>query len=694
MIENNLNTDFKELTEYILKSYLDASEDNMQVIDLLADSMSVIGTGKQEFFTNLEEFLQSFVSDIKQREKVHFEWKNFKQYEEMLDETHVLVYGTVLILGTFEGGSICINMDTRFTILYGLVNGKWKVLHIHHSIPDKEQLENEEFPRTLGKQIEESQSVFNVLARNFKNVYLVNLKMGKARILKFETKYVRIPDIDEHQEIQYDELIFPWIDSLVHQDDREDLKKALSIQNLKEQLSNQEEYVGNYRSIANGKISYYQYNACKLASQNDVIILGFQNIDTIIEEHLAEDQKEREKEEAYQKELILAKENADRANEAKTEFLLRMSHDIRTPINGIMGMLDIEDKYFNDTNKLQECRTKIRESSKILLDLINEVLDMSKLESGDIYLEHVPFDLLELSKEVFDTLNKQAKDKDITIIQENCNAKISKLIGSPLHIKRLIMNIVDNAIKYNKDHGKIYITCNVFSDDNQTATLEFKCRDTGIGMSEEFLKTVFDSFTQENISSRTKYVGTGLGMSIAKSIVEKMNGTISVESTKGGGSTFFVTIPLEIASSLASDNTTNTELDTCSIEGYKILLVEDNELNMEIAKFMLEEEKANVIEAWNGQEAVDIFSSSKPNEFDAILMDIMMPVMDGYEATKFIRHLDRLDAKTIPIIAMTANAFDEDKQKAILTGMNDHIAKPIVSKKLIQMISKYVTKKK
>ncbi len=694
MIEKNMNIDFKELTEYILKSYLNASEDNMQVIDLLDDSMSVIGTGKQEFYTNLEDFLKSFIADIKQREQVNFEWKNFKQYEEVLDETHVLVYGSVLILGTFECESICINMDTRFTILYGLVNGKWKVLHIHHSIPDKEQLENEEFPRTLGKQIEESQSVFNVLARNFKNVYLVNLKTGKARILKFETKYVQIPDIDHNQEISYDELIFPWIDTLVHQEDRNTLKEALSIQNLKEQLSNQEEYVGNYRSIAKGKISYYQYNACKLASREDVIILGFQNIDTIIEEHLAEDKKEREKEEAYQKELILAKENADRANVAKTEFLLRMSHDIRTPINGIMGMLDIEDKYFNDIDKLKDCRTKIRESSKILLDLINEVLDMSKLESGDIYIEHVPFDLLELSKEVFDTLNKQAKDKDITIIQDNCDVKITKLIGSPLHIKRLIMNIVDNAIKYNKDHGKIYITCNcnVSSDNNQIARFEFKCRDTGIGMDEKFMNHVFEPFTQENISSRTKYVGTGLGMSIAKSIVEKMNGTISVESIKGEGATFFVTIPLEIATSLVRDNTTNTELENSSIEGYNILLVEDNELNMEIAKFMLEEEKANVIEVWNGQEAVDIFSASKPNEFDAILMDIMMPIMDGYEATKEIRNLDREDAKKIPIIAMTANAFAEDKQKAIITGMNDHISKPIDSSKLVQIISKYVVK--
>ncbi len=690
--EKDLNIYFKELTEYVLKSYLDASEENMQVVELLDEHMSVIGTGKQEFYHNLQEFLGVFANQIQERDQVHFEWRNFNSNVQVLDEKHVLVYGTVIILGTFASGYVAINMDTRFTMLYGLIKDQWKLLHIHHSIPDKEQLDNEEFPRTLGKQIEQSQSVFSVLARNFKNVYLVNLKTGNARILKFETKYVHLPDIDENQNISYDALIIPWIDTLVHVDDRETLRHALSVDNLKEQLSKQEELVGNYRSIANGQVCYFQYNAYKLSSNDDVIILAFQNIDSIIEEHLAEEKKEREKEEAYQKQLILAKENADKANAAKTEFLLHMSHDIRTPINGIMGLLDIEDKYFDDITKQKECRAKIRDASQILLDLINEVLDMSKLESGDIYLEHIPFDLRDLSKDVYNTVSKQAKDKDITIIQEDCNVKITKFIGSPLHIKRLMMNIVDNAIKYNKEHGRIYITCNVVQEDECTARLDFKCKDTGIGMSQEFLKVVFDPFTQENISSRTKYVGTGLGMSITKSIVDKMNGTITVDSVKNEGTTFFVTIPLEIDSSEELVTENNSELDSCSIEGKKLLLVEDNELNMEIAKFMLEENKANVVTAWNGQEAVNIYESSKLNEFDAILMDVMMPIMNGYEATQMIRSSSREDAKTIPIIAMTANAFAEDKQKAIETGMNDHISKPIDAKRVVQIISKYISK--
>ncbi len=688
--EKDLNNYFKELTEYILKSYLDASKENMQVVELLDEQMSVIGTGKQEFHHNLQEFLDVFANQLENREEVYFEWKNFDSNVQILDENHVLVYGTVVILGTFESGLVAINMDTRFTMLYGLINDQWKVLHIHHSIPDKEQLESEEFPHTLGKQIEQSQSVFNVLARNFKNVYLVNLKTRNARILKFETKYINLPDIDENQNISYDALIFPWIDTLVHVDDREMIRHALSVDNLKEQLSKQEELVGNYRSIANGQISYYQYNACKLSTSDDVIILGFQNIDSIIEEHLAEEKKEREKEEIYQKQLILAKENADKANAAKTEFLLHMSHDIRTPINGIMGLLDIEDKYFDDINKQKECRAKIRDASQILLDLINEVLDMSKLESGDIYLEHIPFDLKDLCEDVLNTVSKQAKDKDITIIQENCDIKFTKFIGSPLHIKRLMMNIIDNAIKYNKEHGKVYISCNVIQEDEYKARLEFKCKDTGVGMSQEFLKVVFEPFTQENITSRTKYVGTGLGMSIAKSIVDKMNGKIRVDSIKDEGSTFFVSIPLEIDFSKKQAKEKKPELDSCSIKGKKILLVEDNELNMEIAKFMLEENKANVIVAWNGQEAVNIYKSSKAKEIDVILMDIMMPIMNGYEATEMIRSSNREDAKSIPIIAMTANAFAEDKQKAIASGMNDHISKPIDGKGLVQTISKYI----
>ncbi len=686
---NHFDVDFKQLTEHILNSYLNsASDDDMKIVSLLDDHLSVIGTGKQEFFKTLDEFLQSFIVDVQQREKVHFEWKNFEQKEQVLDDNYVLVYGTVLILGVFESGSVVVDMDTRFTILYGRVDHQWKVIHIHHSVPDKEQMENEEFPRTLGHQIEESKDVFNVLSRNFKNVYLVNLKKKTAKVLKFETTYVELPDMDENQECTYDDLIVPWVATLVHPDDREMLLHALSIENMQYQLSMQDEYVGNYRSIANGDVRYFQYNISKISDSTDTGILAFQNIDAIIEEHKLEEKKEREKEEAHQKELIAAKENADRANAAKTEFLMRMSHDIRTPINGIMGMLDIEDKYADDTEKLSECRRKIRDASKILLDLIDEVLDMSKLETGEILLDSVSFDMLSIAKEVYYAVKKQADDKDITIIQDHCDMKGVHLIGSAVHLKRIMMNIVGNAVKYNKDHGKIYITCRILDDDGIHANLQFKCRDTGIGMSPEFLEHVFEPFAQENTSARTKYTGTGLGMSITKSIVDKMGGTITAESIKGEGTTFDVRLSFEIDHSKAT--TSPKENTEYSIQGMNILLVEDNELNMEIAKFLLEERGANVMEAWNGKEAVERFQGSR--DIDCILMDVMMPIMDGYSATKAIRECNLPNAKTIPIIAMTANAFAEDKLSAMQAGMNAHLSKPLDTKKVIETIAKLVTK--
>ncbi len=541
------------------------------------------------------------------------------------------------------------------------------------------------------KQLSEQIEISNTLARSFKNVYRVNLKTGKTKVLKLETKYVVLPQMDENQEFSYDALIHPWIDSLVYSEEREEMHDALSIQNLKKQLAEHEEYVGNYRSIATGEIHYYQYNASKMEADSDVIILGFQNIDDIIEEHLETERKEREKEEAHQKELIAAKESADRANAAKTEFLLRMSHDIRTPINGIMGMLDIADKTADNLERQTDCRKKIREASVILLDLINEVLDMSKLESGEIQIEHVPFDMTSVCREVYYAVKKQADDRDIEIVQEDCNAKINRLIGSPLHLKRLMLNIMGNAVKYNKDHGKIYIICRTCDVDKDKVNLEFKCRDTGIGMSPEFMEHIFEPFTQENAAARTKYAGTGLGMSIAKSLADKMGGTITVTSVKGEGTTFDVRIPFEIDQSVPKAAAAEPEEKRASIKGMKILLAEDNELNMEIAKFLLEEEGALVTEAWNGKEALDIFMAASEDEIDVILMDVMMPIMDGYETTRKIRESAKPNAAVIPIIAMTANAFAEDRVAALNAGMNEHIAKPLNTRYVLETIAQLVT---
>ena len=404
--------------------------------------------------------------------------------------------------------------------------------------------------------------------------------------------------------------------------------------------------------------------------------------------NLAHRKQEQEKDEKYKAELLIAAKKAEAANEAKTEFLQRMSHDIRTPINGICGMVNMADHYADDMEKQKEYRTKVKEASNLLLELVNDVLDMSKLESGEIVLEEIPFNLRSISREVFVVIEQVAAEQNIRIMWEKKEIIHRDLIGSPGYVKRVMMNILSNAVKYNRENGHIYISCmEIPSEQPGMTTMEFVCRDTGIGMTEEFQKCVFEPFAQEHTGSRTKFAGTGLGMPIAKNLVEKMGGAITFESEEGTGTTFVIRVPFKIDMN-ADKCEKQKDVSEKSIKGLHILLAEDNELNMEIAEFMLQNEGTVVTKAWNGQEAVELFRKSKPGEFDVILMDIMMPVMNGYEATKKIRSLDREDAKMIPIIAMTANAFTEDRLRAKEAGMDEHIAKPVDGKLLINIIYK------
>ena len=398
--------------------------------------------------------------------------------------------------------------------------------------------------------------------------------------------------------------------------------------------------------------------------------------------------QEQEKDEKYKTELLIAAKKAEAANEAKTEFLQRMSHDIRTPINGICGMVHMADYYADDMEKQTEYRTKVKEASNLLLELVNEILDMSKLESGEIVLEEIPFNLSSISREVLAVIEQMAAEQNIRIVWEKKEITHRDFIGSPGYVKRVMMNILSNAVKYNRENGHIYISCmEIPAGQPGMTTMEFVCRDTGIGMTEEFQKHIFEPFAQEHTGSRTKFAGTGLGMPIAKNLVEKMGGAITFESEEGTGTTFVIRVPFKIDMN-ADKREKQKDVSEKSIKGLHILLAEDNELNMEIAEFMLQNEGAEVTKAWNGQEAVELFRKSKPGEFDVILMDIMMPVMNGYEATKKIRSLDREDAKMIPIIAMTANAFTEDRLRAKEAGMDEHIAKPVDGKLLINIIYK------
>ena len=395
--------------------------------------------------------------------------------------------------------------------------------------------------------------------------------------------------------------------------------------------------------------------------------------------------------------LKAAFQEAETANKAKTAFLSRMSHDIRTPINGIMGMLQIISKNRDDHEKVDDCLEKIQISAEHLLALINDVLDMSKLEAGKVELDHIPFNLTDVLKVAYALNDAQISLGGITFISHPYELQHTELIGSPLHLRQILLNLFNNAMKYNRPSGTIDTYTRELSFDGQKTVIEFKIVDTGIGMSEEFVKKeLFKPFTQEKTDeARTEYKGTGLGMAIVKELVEKMGGTIQAESVLGKGSTFTVVIPFEIDKTPEQHVPfgASEQIQTEDLKGTRILLVEDNELNMEIAEFMLEDGGAVVLKAWNGKEAIEIFEKSEPGEIDLIMMDIMMPVMDGLEATRRIRKLNRADAATIPIVAMTANAFSDDIRRSREAGMNEHLSKPLEMEKIIRTAARYCGKR-
>ena len=403
--------------------------------------------------------------------------------------------------------------------------------------------------------------------------------------------------------------------------------------------------------------------------------------------------EEKLRELMYQKQLKESMEDAQRANISKTAFLRRMSHDIRTPLNGIVGMIHIAQKHSNDVAKLQECRQKVLQSTDYLQKLINNVLDISKLESGSLVLEHKSFDLAELLRNNLTVVAMSAYENGVRFeggVEAN-TIRHRYLIGSPVHLSRVLMNLSSNAIKYNHFHGTVNVHCEELSDDGNIAVFQFVCSDTGLGMSEEFQKHAFDVFAQEGKQSTTTFSGSGLGLSIVKDIIELMGGMIELESKENVGSTFTVTVPFKIDHLVENNDSQN---DSCpqsmELSGKRVLLVEDNAINMEIAHAILEEEHLNITEAKNGKEALEIFQNSKLNEYDVIIMDVMMPVMDGLEATKAIRMLEREDAKRIPIIAMTANAFEEDRKACLDAGMDEHIGKPIDIPLLKRTITKAI----
>lgn len=398
----------------------------------------------------------------------------------------------------------------------------------------------------------------------------------------------------------------------------------------------------------------------------------------------------KQKELAYQQELVKAVESANQANTAKTDFLNRMSHDIRTPLNGILGMLDIAQKNETNPKALLECHEKMRTAAFHLKALVNDVLDMQRMETDRFFLEQIPFDIREILDNCWSMLEAQASRLDITLKKiKPGSLKYPYLIGSPLHIRQIFMNLLSNAIKYNKPGGSISVHAKIIRQVHQNVIYKFIISDTGIGVSPEFQKHIFEPFAQEDTGARTIYKGTGLGMAIVHRLVQEMGGTIQLKSEKNVGSTFTLILPFTIDEhqpSASAETATDTPADLTDLH---ILVVEDNELNLEIAVFSLEAAGLNVSTAINGLEAVRLFEKSKPYEYDIILMDIMMPVMNGLDAAKAIRGLSRPDATTVPIIALSANAFAEDIQKSKNAGINEHLAKPLEMDKVLKVIASY-----
>ena len=395
-------------------------------------------------------------------------------------------------------------------------------------------------------------------------------------------------------------------------------------------------------------------------------------------------------------ELVAALEEADRANAAKTGFLSRMSHDMRTPLNGIIGLMEINDAHPDDDKLIEKNHKKMRIAADHLLSLINDTLQMSKLESGEVNLAHDVINLDLISQDIITIVEQRAAEAGVTMEYDNSSdaMSIKNVYGSPLHLRQIFLNIYTNCIKYNKVGGKVRTHIDFLGVEGNTVTYRWIISDTGRGISEEFLKHIFDPFTQEKSDARSVYHGTGLGMSIVKGLLKKMNGTIEITSKEGIGTTFDVTIPFEIGEEEAAKRSKINENNNANVDisGLNILLVEDNELNMEIAKVILSDEGASITTAENGMVAIDKFKNSEEGSLDIILMDVMMPEVDGLAATRAIRALDRADAKTIPIIAMTANAFDEDVKKCLEAGMNAHIPKPFnldyVRKKIFENVRK------
>ena len=672
--------DFKLLTKQLLETYLGSDTlSDVAIQDFLDSNASIIGTGKQEFFKNIENFLNSFKFDVEKRKNIHFEFKDLEIEENIVDDQCVFVYGSVQIYGLYDKEVPIMHLDSRFTVVYGVRDGKWKVLHIHHSIPDKEQLEDEEFPITLGKQVQQARHEVEALSAGYSYICLINLETGDVELIKGNN----IPGLNgRYTQIDHN-ILLEQVNRLLTEPFRQSSVEFYDSTTIAKRLEGKNSLFHTCERT-DGTWILSMIVPQKYDENGRVVSVLLANRD-----FTEEKKRELEQEEALRQEKI----KAEKANEAKSIFLFNMSHDIRTPMNAILGYSQLMKKELTNP-KLVHYQEMIEQSSQLLLSIINNVLDMARVESGKMELDENYEVVGNITQLVCGAFAAEASKKNIEL-NKIVNVEHKHIITDSTKMQEILSNLISNAIKYTSAGGKVTIDTRELPYDKEGYTLiQTKVSDTGIGMSEEFLPSLFELFTRERNTTLSKIPGTGLGMAIVKNLVDLMNGSIEVESELGKGSTFTITIPHKIA----NKDYTNRNIESSNefdidFKGKRILLAEDNELNAEITTTILSEMGFEVKTVEDGILCVNEMQHQPANTYDLILMDIQMPNMDGYKATDCIRHLSQLEKANIPIIAMSANAFEEDKKKAFDVKMNDYITKPIDFQKMEEVLKHILSKK-
>ena len=671
--------DFKLLTRQLLETYLGSDTlSKVEIQDFLDTNSCIIGTGKQEFFKNIEHFLNSSKFDVEKRKNIHFEFKDLEIEENIVDDQCVFVYGSVQIYGLYDKEVTIIHLDSRFTIVYGMKNGQWKVLHIHHSIPDKEQLEDEEFPITLSKQVQQARHEVEALSAGYSYICLINLETGDVELIKGNN----IPGLNGRYTQMDHNILLEQVNRLITELFRESSIEFYDSKTIAKRLEGKNSLFHTCERT-DGTWILSMIVPQKYDENGHIVSVLLANRD-----FTEEKKRELEQEEALRQEKI----KAEKANEAKSIFLFNMSHDIRTPMNAIVGYSQLMKKELTNP-KLVHYQEMIEQSSKLLLSIINNVLDMARVESGKMELDE-NFEVVgNVSQLVCSVFAAEASRKNIEL-HENVNVEHKYVIVDSTKMQEILSNLISNAIKYTPEGGKVLIDVQELPYDKEGYVLiQTKVTDNGIGMSEEFLPSLFDLFTRERNTTLSKIPGTGLGMAIVKNFVDLMNGSIEVESKLGKGSTFTITIPHKLADKdYTYRNIESTNECDIDFKGKRILLAEDNELNAEITSTILSEMGFEVKVVEDGILCVNEIQRQPANTYDLILMDIQMPNMDGYKATHCIRHLSQFEKANIPIIAMSANAFEEDKKKAFDAKMNDYITKPIDFQKM-EVVLKYILSK-